>query len=111
MKNNILTLLENRTTTGAGPALDVDGSTFTVHAVAETTSGSGSVVVVIEGSSIPKPSRDTDWKELGTITLTPTIGGDSDGFPVSANWDKVRARPTTITGTGTTLSVYVCEGH
>lgn len=111
MKNNTLTLMENRSVTGSGEAIDVDGSGFTVQATAQTVSGTGSVVVVIEGSNIPSPSKDSDWKELGTITLTPVVAGDSDGFPVSASWDKVRARPTTITGTGTILSVYICEGH
>lgn len=111
MKNNVLTLIENRTTTGSGPTVEVDGAVFTVHAMSDTTSGSGSAVVVIEGSSLPSPSRDSDWKELGTITLTPTTTGDSDGFPVVVPWDKVRARVTTLSGTGARLNVYLCEAH
>jgi hypothetical protein len=111
VKNNILTLIEETSITGSGPILKVAGGQFTVHATSETTSGSGSVVVVIEGSNLPSPSRSSDWKELGTITLTPTIGGDSDGFPVATSWDKVRARLTTITGTGVKMSAYICEGR
>jgi hypothetical protein len=111
VKNNILTLVEETTITGSSGILKVAGGQFTVHATSETSSGSGSAVVVIEGSNLPAPSKASDWKELGTITLTPTTTGDSDGFPVSASWDKVRARVTTISGTGVKLSVYICEGR
>lgn len=111
MKNNILTLLENASITGSGSALKVAGTLFTVHATAQTTSGTGSVVVVIEGSNLPNPSRDSDWNTLGTITLVPVTAGISDSFPVIVPWDKVRARVTTLSGTGTTLSAYVCEGR
>lgn len=111
MKNNTLTLIEDVTSTGSGPTVKVAGASFNVHATAQTTSGSGSSVVVIEGSNLPNPSKNSDWLELGTITLSPDTNGASDGFPVAASYDKLRARVTTMSGTGNRLSVYVCEGR
>lgn len=111
MKNNILTLLENASITGSSGLIKVAGSLFQVQASATTTAGTGSAIVVIEGSNLPNPTRNSDWNECGTITLVPTTSGVSDSFPVQTPWDKVRARVTTLSGTGVVLSVYLCEAR
>lgn len=75
----------------------------TIQASASTTSGNGTVVVVIEATN-----DDLAWLTVATITVNPQQGiVASDGVVISAPWRKLRARVTSISGTGTKVNVTV----
>lgn len=67
--------------------------------------GTGAVTatVVIDASN-----DGVNWVStvLGTITLSGTNSA-SDGFTTNAPWKYVRARVTALTGTGSTVQVYM----
>lgn len=100
------TLLNARTTTGAGkvlePALGIR------EFQAQNGAGTGSATVVIQGSNDPQalstPSSAT-WNDLGTIQLTG--GGATGGFSNADPWSYVRANITAISGgASVTSTVY-----
>jgi hypothetical protein len=111
MKNSIITLIEETTITGAGPIIKSGGCPLNFHAAGVTSSGAGSVTLAIQGSNLPSPSVDTDWKDLGTISLTLSTTRASDSFGAAIPWINLRAKVTAISGTGAKVSAYVCEAR
>jgi hypothetical protein len=99
-------LATNQTGTGAGSAVisNVDPQA-TFQAVSTTTAGTGSVTVTIEVSN-----DGSNWLTLGTISLTPTTSGVSDGFASVAPWANYRSNVTAISGTGAKVSVFMGAG-
>lgn len=102
-KVGVVHLLEDATTTTTSISLDPWSTNRTFEAFGHTSSGAGSAIVIIE----VRNDEDSDWHTMGTITLTlgTTVAGD--GFSSSAAWRSVRARVTTLTGTGAKVSVNV----
>lgn len=94
-----------RTTTGASRAFVMtDGGSATpvrtFHCNGTTSSGSGAASVDIEVSN-----NATDWKWLGTISLTLGTTSTSDAFPAEGAWQFVRGKVTAISGTGASINL------
>lgn len=107
MAKNIITLLTDKTTTGAGTAYqlpstfgDIPASKFSFQAIGSVSTSTGSATIIIEVSN-----DGTNFKTLGTISLSLTTSETSDGFVVDAPWAFVRANVTVISGTDATVSV------
>lgn len=102
-------LLADATTTATGEKHSPRCVNRTFQAMGTTSSGSGSGVVVIEASNKPAPVEATnvDWTTLGTITLTLGTTQTNDGFVSSASWRWVRARVSSISGTGATVNAHM----
>jgi hypothetical protein len=97
------TLLSAVTTTGAGAAADdVDKALRTYQAYGQTTAGSGAATIKVQGSN-----DNTNWVDLGTITLTLTTTTVSDGFASNAPWKYVRGNVTALSGTGAAVTLMV----
>lgn len=100
-------LLSSATATGSGEIHQPVGTKRTFHARGSTSAGSGASDIVIEVSNkTTKPSADTDWLELGTISLTLGTTVTGDGFASDASWRWVRARVDSISGTNASVD---CE--
>lgn len=97
-------LLENVTTTTTGHAERSRSIKKTFHAIGGTDSGTGSATIVVQVSNV-NPTNENDWLTAGTITLALNSSGVSDGFIVNAGWIWVRAKVTSISGTGATVSL------
>lgn len=102
-------LLTNATTTISSGYISPRCINRTFQAMGTTSSGSGSGVVVIEASnkSAPDTGTNVDWTTLGTITLTLGTTQTNDGFVSSASWRWVRARVSSISGTGATVNAHM----
>lgn len=74
----------------------------TFQAIGQTSSGSGAATVEIQVSNVNDPNA---FIIAGTITLTLSTTLAKDGFTVDSAWVYVRAKITSITGTGSTVSV------
>lgn len=100
-------LLSSAIATGSGETHQPVGTKRTFHARGSTSAGAGAADVVIEVSNTTdKPSSDTEWLELGTISLTLSTTESGDGFASDAAWRWVRARVDAISGTDAEVS---CE--
>lgn len=100
-----LALLTNASSTVSSSKLQPGTGPWSLHAFGTTSTGAGAAVVVIEVSNIENPAIDADWITAGTITLTLAATGASDGFSSAASWRNVRARVSSISGTGAKVSV------
>lgn len=102
-------LLTNATTTVTGGYISPRCINRTFQAMGTTSSGSGSGVVVIEASnkSAPDTGTNVDWTTLGTITLTLGTTQTNDGFVSAASWRFVRARVSSISGTGASVNAHM----
>ena len=96
-----ITLLDGATATGTSTLTINDApADKSCQASASTSSGTGSAVVDIEGSN-----DNSNWITLGTITLSPTTSGVTDGFAINAIWRNIRANLSTVSGTGSSVTV------
>ena len=95
-------LLSSATTTETGAQHKVNGVDKTYSGWGSTSSGSGAAVILIE----VRNSEDSPWITMGTISLTLSTTGDIDGFSSIVPWKYTRARVSSISGTGATIS---CE--
>ncbi len=94
-------MLTNATATGAGSHIRMRFSDrITFQAYGTTTAGAGAATIKIQVSN-----NETDWLDLGTISLTLSTTSSSDGFAAEAPWQYVRANVTAISGTGASVSV------
>ncbi len=87
-KVGVLPLITNSIVTVTSDAVEPWHTNRTFEVYGNTSSGSGSAIVVIE----VRNSEASDWHTMATITLTlgaPVVG---DGFSSSAAWRYVRAR-------------------
>ena len=91
------------TTTSTGDQKEPWHTNRSYEAYGYTASGSGSAIVVVE----VRNSENSTWKTMATITLTLGTSVTSDGFVSSAAWRYVRARVTTLSGTGATVAANV----
>jgi len=101
-------LLSSATATGSGTTYALRCTNRTFQAMGTTSAGAGSATIVIEGSNKTTPVDGTtvDWTTLGTITLTLGTTQTNDGFVSSAAWKWIRARVSSISGTGGTVNAY-----
>jgi hypothetical protein len=97
-------LLSAATSTGAGSSANAVCVDRTFQAVGVTTAGAGAATIKIQVSN-----DDTNWIDLGTITLTLSTTDATDGFASQAAWQHVRANITAISGTGASVTVYMAE--
>lgn len=102
-------LLTDAATTGAGERQSPRCVNRTFQAMGATSSGTGAASIVIEASdkAIPVEGTTADWTTLGTITLTLGTTQTNDGFVSYASWRWVRARVSSISGTGATVNAYL----
>ncbi len=105
--NATTTLLADTTTTVSSAAFRPLTKDRTFHVYGATSSGAGSVTVVIEVTNINSAvtSTNVDWITMGTVTLALTTTRASDGFVAQSAWTYVRARVTAISGTGAAVTV------
>jgi hypothetical protein len=95
-------LLANaRTTTGSDGWMKQDLADTAISAQGNTSSGVGSVTVVIEASEDGVVAL---LSPIGIITLTLGTTPVADGFVMKARWNYIRARVSAISGTGATVS-------
>lgn len=100
----VLTILEKATATGAGGWVFKDAPLSSIQAFGSTSSGSGATVVSIEATNNLKGS----YVVLGTISLTLGTSVVTDGFIVQAPWKYIRGNVTSISGTGSFVTVEAC---
>jgi len=94
-------LLPNATATGASTSVNsfpATGATF--QASGTTSAGAGAATIKIQVSN-----DNSNWLDLGTITLTLGTAATSDGFASYAAWAYVRANVTAISGTNASVTV------
>lgn len=99
-KVGVVDLLTDATSTVTGSEVECWHTNRTFEVYGNTSSGSGSAVVVIE----VRNSQNAPYKTLATVTLTLGTTVTSDGATSPAAWRYCRARVTTLTGTGATVS-------
>lgn len=97
-------LLSGATGTGAGTGVNATCTYRTFQAYGTTSSGAGAATIKIQVSN-----DNSNWLDLGTISLTLATTASSDGFASSAKWQFVRANVTAISGTGASVSVLFAE--
>lgn len=98
----VTTLLSAVTSTGAGTASSPDSHSRTFQATGTTSAGSGAATVKVQVSN-----DNSNWIDLGTITLVLGTSATSDGFSSDAAWKYVRGNVTAISGTNATVSLYM----
>ena len=74
----------------------------TFQARGQTTAGAGAATILVEVSN-----DNSQWANLGTITLTLSTTTSTDGFASDAAWRYVRARISAISGTNAAVSVWM----
>lgn len=90
-----------QTTTATSADLNPYHTNRTFSAYGSVASGSGSLVVVIE----VRNDEISPYMTMATISLTLGTALVADGFVSSAAWKYVRARITTLSGTGASVQV------
>lgn len=101
MKVRTFALLSGAIATGAGSAFgpfESDSSTF--QATGTTSTGDGDATIKIQVSN-----DNSNWIDLGTISLTLSTSAATDGFAALAPWAYVRANVTAISGTNAAVTV------
>ena len=92
-------LLTDVTTTGAGAAFRSPSErSFQAHGL--TTAGAGAATVKVQVSN-----DNSNWIDLGTISLTLSTTRSTDGFACIAAWAFVRGNVTALSGTGAKVSL------
>lgn len=102
-------LLTDVTTTLTGGKYPPQCVNRTFQGMGTTSSGSGAAAIVIEASnkSAPVEASNVDWTTLGTISLTLGTTQTNDGFVSAASWRWIRARVSSISGTGATVNAHL----
>lgn len=102
-------MLADATTTATGEKHSPRCVNRTFQGLGATSSGAGAAAIVIEASNkaTPVESTNVDWTTLGTISLTLGTTQTNDGFVSVASWRWVRARVSSISGTGATVNAYM----
>ena len=77
----------------------------TFQASGTTSAGAGAATIVIQVSN-----NDSDWIDMGTLSLTLGTTSTSDGFAANASWTYGRAFVDTAGVTGTDGTVTVTMG-
>ena len=93
-------LLSSVIATGASAAISLNGPDFTVQASGLVSTSTGAATIKIQVSN-----DNTNWIDLGTITLTLGTSVTSDGLAAFAKWALVRANVTAISGTNAAVTV------
>jgi len=106
VSNRAIQITTAQTTTGGGPLYQLNSEMRSAQAFAATTSGSGTCSLDIQGTNILNPT-EYQWVTLGTITLSFDTNGATDGIQGNSSWTYTRAKVTSITGTGTSINVWV----
>lgn len=106
MVNRTVRLAYQRITTGQGQQVEPHSAKKVFQARGRTSSGSGSAIVKIQGSNFGGTDSD-DWVLIGTITLTLSSSGDTDGFATDAPWSYVRYDVDTLTGTDASVDIFM----
>lgn len=94
-------ILSAATVTGAGSAFECWDERQAFQALGTTSSGAGAASIKIQGSL-----DNSNWIDLGTITLTLATTSSSDGFGIDVPWRYVRANVSSISGTGASVTVW-----
>jgi hypothetical protein len=97
---SIVTLLSAATATGASEAHSPRGAKRTFQAKGTTSAGAGAATIKIQVSN-----DNSNWLDLGVISLTLGTSATSDGFASDAPWFYVRANVTAISGTDASVTV------
>lgn len=102
-------ILNGATATGVGANTVFAGPYGTFQCYGTTTAGAGASVITIEVSNVVDPATGTsvDWVTAGTITLTLATTQSTDGFAVQSSWRWARAKVTSISGTGASVSCFM----
>lgn len=102
-------LLTNATTTATGGMYSPRCVNRTFQGMGTVSAATGSAAIIIEASDKATPVEGTnaDWTTLGTITLTLGTTQTNDGFVSQASWRWIRARVSSISGTGATVNAYL----
>lgn len=98
----VASLLIDRSTTGAGTAVQLGGISRTYFAFGTTSSGIGACDVKIQVSN-----NNSSFIDLGTISLTLGTAQVADGLATAAPWRYVRGNVSAISGTGAVCSLMV----
>lgn len=91
-------ILTDATMTGVSAVYP--SAAYTVQALGNTTSGTGTASIDIQVSN-----NGDNWLTLSTISLTLGTTVTTDGFANTAPWGYFRANVTTLTGTGAKVTV------
>jgi len=95
--------------TGAGTSTDmIEGGIMAVEANGKTSSGTGAAIIEIQVSN-----NNSTWQTAGTINLNLGPTQTSSRFEMDASWMGwlyVRAKLTSISGTGASVSAYKTAG-
>lgn len=100
--NDVYTLLDGATATGAGTSCTTVNTKRTFQASGSVSASTGAASIDIEVSN-----DGTNWIVLGTISLTLGTTTTSDGFVSDAPWKHVRANVDSISGTDASVDVYM----
>lgn len=101
--NKVETLLNAKTSTGAGSSFKLSAMNVSFQAVANGTSGAFSSTVYVQVSN-----DNSNWETVGTISLSGTATtADSDGFSASMSWVYIRGYVNAISGTGANVTLYM----
>lgn len=87
------------TSTGFQEKFQLRGSKKVFQAYGNTSSGSGSATIVIQGSIF-----GDEFVTLGTISLTLGTAVTSNGFAIDAPWPYIRANVQALSGTGASVT-------
>jgi len=102
------TLLPATIATATGGTVRPHNRPMSFTAEGETSSGAGTATIIIEG----KAESGTVWETIDTLSLTLGTTTTSDSGSTDVPWSNVRARLTTLTGTGATVRSYLnCEAN
>lgn len=104
----LLTMLDGVSAIVAGEAFTFESEKKTFQVIGETSSGSGSATIDLEVSNVPSPISDEDWVLLKRFSLTLGTTQTGDSCVSDTPWRHTRANLTAISGTGATVSGYVC---
>lgn len=102
MKQSSVKLLNAATATGSGESHEPRDAKRTFQATGFTTAGVGAVDVRIEASN-----DNSNFLEIGSITLVLSTTAATDGFLSDAAWRHIRARVASISGTGASVTVWM----
>lgn len=94
------TLLNAVTSTGAGTSYPKVNIFTSFQAYGTTSAGSGSADIKIQVSN-----DDSNWIDLGTISLTLGTTATTDGFASEAPWRYVRGNVDSISGTDASVTL------
>lgn len=100
-KNRTHKLLSAAIATGVGADVfsPINGNR-TFQADGTTSSGTGSATIKVQASN-----DNSNWIDLGTITLSLSTTSATDGFTSDAPWAFVRGNVTAISGTGASVNL------